>query len=527
MGNKPRILLIWPPLSGRLEAQVNMTMEPMGLAYIAAVLEENGYTVRILDALALGNEHMEGLGDGVVRVGLTEEQIKEYIAGYAPDIVGVGCVFSGQESDHLRVAKFAKETCPNALVVCGGAHASVSPESLLRDRNVDVAVRGEGEITFLELVRCVEKGDNFIHLAGTVARDGNGKLQLNSPREPIDDLDTLPFPARHLLPMEKYFEFQKRGQVMYRYYMRKPIASVVTSRGCPYNCIFCAVNTVWGRSFRGRSAENVVEELKFLTKEYGIREFSPWDDNIAYDKKRLMDICDGILDAGLDLRWATPNGIYLWKLDEEVLGKMKKSGYYRITFGIESGDPETLKFIGKPANFDKVKRIIRICDRLGIWTNSTFVMGFPDEDLESINKTLNAPSELGLDFASFYIVQPYPGTRLYPVFQKEGLLNPDEKEASSGLYSTYNTKHFTSEELVRLQQLAYKKFIRRRIKRAINPINIKQILFKINSPEKFLYFLRLINNLLLGIWMGRAAPAPLSERIAQRWSQLRQGTPEK
>jgi radical SAM superfamily enzyme YgiQ (UPF0313 family) len=154
-------------------------------------------------------------------------------------------------------------------------------------------------------------------------------------------------------------------------------------------------------------------------------------------------------------------------------------------------------------------------------------MGFPDEDLESINKTLNAPSELGLDFASFYIVQPYPGTRLYPVFQKEGLLNPDEKEASSGLYSTYNTKHFTSEELVRLQQLAYKKFIRRRIKRAINPINIKQILFKINSPEKFLYFLRLINNLLLGIWMGRAAPAPLSERIAQRWSQLRQGTPEK
>lgn len=521
MGKKPRTLLIWPPLSGRMEAQVHMTMEPLGLAYLAAVLEANGYEVKILDALALGNEQRESLGDGIVRVGLSEKQIKESIGEYVPDIVGIGCMFSGQETDHLRVAKFAKDVCPKALVVCGGAHASVSPESLMRDDNVDLVVRGEGETTFLELLKCLEQGGEFLHLTGTVTRNGNGTLLFNPPRELIGDLDTLPFPARHLLPMEKYFEFQRSGQVMYRYYLRKPIASIVSSRGCLFNCVFCAVHLVWGRSWRGRSPENVIGELKFLTKKYGIKEFSPWDDNIAYDKKRLIGICDGILDAGLNVRWATPNGIYLWKLDEEVLTRMKRSGYYRAAFGVESGDPRTLKLIGKPADFEKAKHIIKICNRLGIWTASTFVIGFPDEDLESINRTINIASELGLDFAFFYVAQPHMGTRLRTLFEQEGLLNPREIKESSGLFSTYDTKRFTGKQLMQFQQLAYRRFIRRRIIRALNPLNMGQIIYKINSPEKFLYFLRLINNLQLGVWMGRVAPASFSRKIARKWRRVR------
>lgn len=484
------------------------------------MLEENGYEVRILDSLALGNEQVEDLGDGVVRVGLTQSQIKEHIKSYAPDIIGVSCMFSEQELDHLRMARFAKEVCPKSVVVCGGAHASINPEPLLQDKNVDIVIKGEGEITFLELVKCLEAGADYTSLIGTVARNKDDSLAYNAPREPINDLDTLPFPARHLLPMEKYFEFQKKGRVMYRYYMRKPIANIVTSRGCSYNCVFCAVHSVWGRSWRGRSSHNIIEELKLLTKEYGIKEFTPWDDNIAYDKNRLLEICDGIINAGLDLKWATPNGIYLWKLDEEILTRMKRSGYYRTTFGIESGDPRTLNFIGKPADFDKVRHLLRVCDRLGIWTHSSFVIGFPDEDLESINKTLNAPSELGLDFAAFFVAQPYLGTRLRTVFEKEGLLKPGEQKASYTMSSSYNTKHFTSEELAQLQQLAYKKFIRRCIIRALNPLNIGQIIFKINSPEKFHYFLRVVSNLLLGIWLGRVAPQPLSERIAKKWRQL-------
>ena len=518
--DKPKTLLISPPLTGRLEAQVNLIMEPLGLAYIAAVLENNGYEVKILDALALGNEQVEDLGDGLVRVGLTEDRMKEFVSNYAPDIVGVSCIFSGFEYDYLRVAKLIKEVCPEALVVCGGAHASISPETLLRDKNVDLVVRGEGEITFLELVNCISKEDDYTGLIGTVAKDRENSLIYNAHRKPIADLDTLPFPARHLLPMQKYFDFQKKGRDMYGYYMKKPIANIVTSRGCPYNCVFCAVHTVWGRGWRGRSPQNVIEELKLLTKEYGIREFTPWDDNIAYDRERLLRFCGGIINSGLNLRWCTPNGIYLWKLDEEVLAKMKKSGYYRITLGVESGDTRTLKFIGKPSDFDKVRHIIRTCNKLGIWTHSSFVIGFPDEDLESINKTINAALELGLDFAAFFVVQPYKGTRLRTIFEKEGLINP-KQEASFTMFSSYNTKHFTSKELFDLQQLAYKKFIRNRILCAINPLNIQQILFKINSPEKFIYFLRLILNLLRGVWVGRAAPPTVREAVTNKWHHLK------
>ena len=513
MRHKPKTLLILPSLSGRLEAQVNMITEPLGLAYIAAVLEENSYKVNILDSLALGNEQIENLGNGMVRVGLTEQQIKEHISSYAPDIIGVSCIFSPQEMDHLRIARFAKEVCPEATVVCGGAHASVSPESLLQDKNVDLVVKGEGEITFLELVKSIEAGDNYAHLVGTVTKNEDGSILYNPPRQAIADLDTLPFPARHLLPMEKYFESQKKGRVLYRYYMRKPIANIVTSRGCPFNCVFCAVSTVWGRTWRGRSARNVVDEIKLLNREYGVREFTVWDDNIGLDRERLMEICDGIVEAGLDLKWCTPNGIYLWKLDEEVLTKMKKSGYYRANFGIESGDPETLKFIGKRADFDKVKSILRTCDRLGIWTYASFIIGFPDEDREAIERTLNAPMELGVDFASIFVAQPYMGTRLRAVFEGEGLLKPGEQRISYIMSdSHYDTKYFTGEELTALQQAAYKKILRRRILRALNPMNIGQIIYKINSPEHFLYFLRVVYNVASGIWMGKVAPPDISER---------------
>ena len=517
MTSKPKTLLIWPSLSGRLDAQVDMITEPLGLAYIAAVLEDNGYEVTILDALAEGNDQRDDLGGGLIRVGLTEAQVKDYISNRAPDVIGVSCMFSMYDSDYLRVAKLAKEVCPKAVVVYGGSHASVAPESVLRDRNVDLVVKGEGEITFLELVKCIDAGRDYADLVGTVMRNGDGSLRHNPPREPITDIDELPFPARHLLPMERYFAFQRKGRGMYRYYMRKPIANIITSRGCPYNCVFCASRTVWGRSWRGRSARSIVEELKFLTKEYGIKEFSVWDDNIGLDRKRLIDICDGITEAGLNLKWATPNGIYLWRLDEEVLTKMKKSGYYRANFGIESGDPRTLKFIGKRADFDKVKHILHICDRLGIWTYASFIIGFPDEDLESINKTLNAPGDLGVDFASFYVAQPYMGTRLRTVFEKEGLLKPGEQRVSFIMSSSsYDTKYFTGKELTEFQQTAYNKLLRRRIIRAINPMNIGQIIFKVNSPEKFLYFLRIVFNLASGVWMGKVAPPAISERVSSK-----------
>ena len=504
MGNyKPKTLLINPPLTGMLVSQIDMSIEPLGLAYIAAVLEQNGYEVDILDALALGNEQLEKLPEGRIRVGLTEAQIASYVENFAPGIVGIGCGFSVYASDSHRIAKCVKQVCPDAIITFGGAHSSIDPELVLRDTNVDIVVRGEGEITFLELVKCVEAGKDYSTIKGTVVRNKESEtLIYNEPRELIKDLDELPFPARHLLPMEKYFEFQRKGRVMYRYYMRKPIAGVVTSRGCPFNCIFCAVRTIWGRTWRGRSAENVVKELKFLVDEYGIKEFAPWDDNISLNKKRLIRICQGLLEDGLDLKWSTPNGIYLPSLDEEVLSWMAKSGYYRATFGIESGSEETRKIVRKRIKTEKVREVIRICDKLGIWTNATFIIGFPDEKIDSIEATMKAPMDLGLDFASFYIAQPYPGTDMFRIFNEYGLMKDGITESGSLFHSKYDTNYFTHQELMELRDQAYRKLVMHRVVSILNPLYINRLIRKINSPEKFVYFLRLGSNLFLGVYPG-------------------------
>ncbi len=162
--------------------------------------------------------------------------------------------------------------------------------------------------------------------------------------------------------------------------------------------------------------------MESLIKTYGIKEFRFFDDNISWDKKRIIEICDEIIKRKLGIRWDTPNGVAIATLDQEVLEKMKKSGYYKIIMGIESGSETTLKFMRKPVVLNHAKEIIKICNDLGIWTWSTFVIGFPDETKEEIQKTINFAKNSGLNFATFYIAQPYPGTELYHVYEKEGLL---------------------------------------------------------------------------------------------------------
>lgn len=484
---KARILLINPSLSGSLTSGIFTVKVPLGLAYISGYLEKLGFKPEILDCMAY-YENIEKIKDKY-RIGLKEEAIARKIKEFNPDIVGISCSYTIYEEDAFRIAELVKKNS-KALVVFGGAHTSANPLQVLKNKNVDLAVIGEGELIFADICKNFRNKKVLENIKGTIIRNG---LKINKPEEYIKNLDDLPFPARHLLPMDKYLKHPQNSIAN----IRNKTTEIITSRGCPYNCIFCSIHCVWGKKWRARTAKNVVDEMEQLIKKYGIKEFRFFDDNISWDKKRMMEICDEIIARKLDIKWDTPNGVAISTLDEQVLEKMKKSGYYRIVMGIESGSEKSLKFMRKPLNLKKAREIIKICNKLGIWTWSTFVIGFPEETKEDIDKTIEFAKSSGLNFVTFYIAQPYQGTEMYDIYKKEGLLKEGLKTESSVTDTKYDTKYFSASQLKDLQKKAYFEFIKARIIRYLNPIKFyKEFLNRIHSWEDVRFVIKMVKNLV-------------------------------
>ncbi len=487
---KPKILLINPALSGGLKTGIFTIKVPLGLAYIASYLEKKGYFPQILDCMAY-YENIEKIKDEDYRIGLSEKDIIKKIKEFSPDIVGIACGYTIHENDSISIAELVKKNS-KALVVFGGAHTSANPTLVLRNKNVDIAVIGEGEITFSKIVENFNNKNKIEKINGIAFRNKKG-IKINPQSEYIKNLDELPFPARHLLPMEKYLKHPQNAIAN----MRAPTTEIITSRGCPFNCIFCSIHTVWGKKWRARSAKNVVDEFEELYIKYGIREFRFFDDNLSWDKKRMIEICDEIIKRKLDIKWDTPNGVAIATLNEEVLSKMKKAGYYKIVMGIESGSEKTLRFMRKPVSLEHARKTIEICNRLGIWTWSTFVIGFPDETKEEIQKTIDFAKNSGLNFATFYIAQPYPGTDLCEIYKKEGLLKKGLNNRSSVTETQYDTKYFNAEQLRNLQRKAYSDFLKHRMIRYLNPKYFyKEFLNRFKTFEDVKYIFRMFLNLV-------------------------------
>ncbi len=492
------ILLIFPPstIYGK-DPTIPAVVLPLGLAYIAAYLEQHHYKVSILDARSLSKDRVI-LSSGKALYGLTDDELRLEIKKRAPDIIGISCMYTAYSSDAHKVAKIIKEINRDIVVVMGGAYASTFPNSVLKDNNVDAIVHGEGEETFLELVKYIENKQEYAGVRGISFRDKQGLIVNNPGRPFIADLDTIPFPARHLLDMSLYLD-NKPGF----YTMRAPSATMITSRGCPNACIYCTIQSVWGnRKWRGRSAQNVVNEIEMLHKEYGIKEIYWMDDSAGTSKQRLAEICKEILRRKLDIKWTMPNGIAHWFLDEETLSLMKKAGCYRITFGIESGNPRTRAFLGKPFPLEQAKRMIRFANSIGMWTISTFIIGFPFETEEAIMDTIDFACNSGMDMAVFYLLCPHPGTKVYEIFKEEGLLNLDQimdpvtplsdKDFEEiGLKLTgrgLRTRYFTPEELQRILSLAYKSFFKSSLKHFLNPA---KVIRKIKNIEDLRYVFKI------------------------------------
>ena len=491
MDKKTRVLFVIPPLRGDLRAGIRNVKFPLGPAYIAAYLEKNGFFVRIIDSLAY-YEKVKKLGPNKYHVGLSYDEIEKRMREINADVIGINCGYTAYEQDAFEIANLAKKINPNSLIVFGGAHSSAEPNSVFKNKNVDLIAFGEGEETFNEIISKYENKEKLTGIDGTIER-GNTSPIKNKPRPFIKDLDSLPFPARHLLPMERYITHPDSAL----WAMRGRSTDIITSRGCPQHCSFCSIFTVWGRVWRSRSPTNVVDEIEHVVKTYNVKQFRIQDDNLAVSGQRIKEICKELIKRKLDIKWYTPNGIAIWTLNEEILTLMKKAGYYLAIFGIESGNEETLKYIDKPINLKYARKIIGICHRLGIWTCSTFLLGFPHESMKHIRDTIEFAKDSGLDFAQFYIAQPYAGTPLYKKFQEEGLLDEGIKESSSLAASQYRTHYFSGDELQGLQQQAYAEFMKHKMKSLTSPrFIIKTVLPKNKSFEEIMYSAKIVKNLV-------------------------------
>jgi anaerobic magnesium-protoporphyrin IX monomethyl ester cyclase len=364
---------------------------PLGLALIAAVLEKAGYKVTLLDANALN---------------LQPEDVPSLISG--ADVVGLTAmtptIFTA-----FRIAHFIKQSNPDLKIIMGGAHATMLPEETMNSTSdIDIIIRGEGEESIFEVLHALESKQSIENIAGITFRK-NADIMSTSSRTSCVNMDTLPFPAYHLLPRSKYRPHPPHG-------ISSPFAAVVTSRGCPYHCAYCS-KPVFGSTFRSQSPDKVVDELKYLKERFSVKEVAFYDDSFTLDKKRVHSICDKIVSSKVKISWTCETRVNL--VDRELLLHMKRAGCYAIAYGIESAAPEVIKMLHKDTTIPQVEEAVRLSREMGLQVVGYFMIGSPSETPDTIRQTIGFAKKLKVDFAQFAVTTPFPGTELYDMYMRE------------------------------------------------------------------------------------------------------------
>ena len=422
-----QILLLSPPTISAVKAVVGTTGPPLGLAYLASMVRDE-HDVRIVDSLAEDYNY----GD-----------VERIIKKYDPDVVGITSTTS-MIPDAYAIAKIAKRYNENVKIVMGGPHVTFLPERTFQEcPYIDFIVRGEGELTFRELIDSLERDRDPSNILG-LSINLRDKVKNNPPRPLIKDIDTIPMPSYDLLPMEKY---QANGV---------RFGTVMTSRGCPFNCAFCSSSLQFGKRWRGHSDSRVIEELKHLHEKYRIREIEFLDDTFTLNKHRAIRIARRIVKEGLDISWSASSRVDTFT--EEVAEAMKKSGCHTIYFGIESGSRKTLNFIGKGITPEQSISAVKKAKRHKLRALGSFVIGFPEETKEDIKKTIKLSKKVGVDFAQFTIATPYPGTRLWKYASAKKLILTFDWRKYTTLDPVMKLKNFTSQQITKLLQKAYVSF---------------------------------------------------------------------
>lgn len=385
----------------------------LGLGYLAAVLERRGDEVRIFD---FGLDPRRPL----------EEEVLDVLA-FRPDVIGLTAMTTSYHSAEQTISLLRAGT--HAPMVLGGPHATVFPERTLREQPaLDYLVFGEGEETMLELMEVIEGRRDPAMVAGLCYRRA-GQVMCNPARPLIRDLDALPFPARHLFQLGRYPLYAPDGGRM---------LTVLTSRGCPYNCSYCFKGIV-GRTYRQRSPENLIQELKELIRTYGIHNFYFIDDLFTLDVKRLNVLLDMMIAEGLDIRWQCLARVD--RVTPELLRRMAAAGCRQIHYGIESGNQEILERVGKRITLEQVRQAVRWTAEAGIRSKGYFMLGLPGDTEETMEQTIQFAASLDLDDAMFSLTTPFPGTRLW----EELVVRNPETQYNSDFSRAYYYNSYTEE----------------------------------------------------------------------------------
>ena len=439
------VLLIAPPQLKTLVTPLPSFVEegkgdypPLGILYVAGYLRKSTkHQVKVLDA------QIEGL---------SYEDIKKEIARIQPDIVGIQTL-TFTLVDVLTIARLTKEVSKDIHVCLGGPHTILYPEETLTFGSVDSLVIGEGEIAFAELVDALDKGMSLGGVQGVAYKDKNDFI-INDARPMMEDLNLLPYPARDLTPYKKYNSILSSG---------KRITTMITSRGCPFRCIFCN-RKHFGKACRFVTAEHVVNEMEECKTKYGVDEIFIYDDTFTLDRERAMRICDLLIERDSKLTWDIRTRVDL--VDKELMVKLKKAGCSRIHFGVESGLQEMLDILGKGITPQQAKEAFKLAKEVGMITLAYFMIGVPSETEEKVYKTIDFAIELDADFFHLSVVTPFPGTELYDLALQKGIFKTDHwREFAIHPDESFIPRAWegglTQEDLFRLTLYAYKKYYMR------------------------------------------------------------------
>lgn len=384
-----KVILLSPPyldLYGKLNKAAGRYF-PLGLGYIASFLRKYGsYSVQIYEPEAQS---------------LSYADLEKIIRDNRPDIVGLTC----STPNFFRAVRLALAVKNNsdAKVIIGGVHASALPEFIAENypELIDCVVVGEGEITMLELVRAYENNESIEGIKGIVHRSGNKTIRTET-RPFINELDSIPFPARDLIPQKLFIPNLHNAR-------HKSCLTLLTSRGCPFNCSFCASRIVSGKKYRTHSAEYVLEEIQMLKTDFNARQLLITDDTFTIDHERLEKICRGMIDKKIGLEWFCFSQVS--SVNREMLSLMKKAGCYNIGFGIESGDEDILRKMGKPIKPEKALEAVRFANEIGMKTQAFYIFGTPGETKQQMVETIQFAKKVGATLAFFNMLVPYPGTK--------------------------------------------------------------------------------------------------------------------